>query len=928
MSQSSFLETLTGHSLEAFTALSSEQRASAVRKSVVDLHGFLDDGVAPGERDAPGRTRMLAQSLFEDLSAREHATARLDDASLPHRIVTDALLRREADRDQNVYLGRFFTRRLTNAVPDLIFQPVDLAEASAALGWARANHVPVTWRGAASTAMGGAVPCDGGLTLDVSRLDMIDPEVADGIVVIGAGARLRDVHAKLAALGYALEVYPSNLGGTFAGWFATGGIGMNAYSNGHALHHVKSADVLLASGDSVRFHSDGRLDVRDASSHRHTIDPDASAAWFRERGLEPLTLADMAGSEGVFGLILALAVAIEPLPEIGAFLLAFERRADALSAVQWIASAVGEGVPTPANIKLLSGSHMHHVRRVWKDEEAREWRAAPGALSSGVGMPWSRVEAPAVAGIPEALPDTNAAAYLFVDFLSLDEADAFASLLDECPGGPSLCAAEGARFAAERFKPQQSKRLGPGLLAAEIVLPAAEIEAFLPEAERMARQVGLELDTEIYYLSDGSALAIAAYLTDHRRGGFPFDLLLAPALLDLAMTRHHGRPYVLGRWQASWTRERFGATGAARLAGIKLVVDPDAIVNRGVLFGLRLRGLLGTIVGRTFGSAVRVARIAYSNPLLAGLVRMTRGLSSLFGGPAGGRGEPAHVGATFRASPPVADIPGAGAEWNHAVAAVAVAGDSAAGIANTPQRASARALHCVNCGECNSVCPIFYESKIRLPQMLTHIGEAMHGGVPIDASGSALLDLCIRCGNCEEVCQAGIPHLPLYEVMQHASDRTRSRDVAQSQAAADGRERHVAILAALRGSNSYMRDFLGVRPGGYLKRAPAALPGLARYVLLRAENDAGPAASCIHCGACVDVCPTAANSEFEHADPRLITTDSLRCIGCGTCVEVCPANHLNGGQTLRVMEAPTRDWWVALEAFEKHEADRVSSSPH
>jgi ferredoxin len=205
------------------------------------------------------------------------------------------------------------------------------------------------------------------------------------------------------------------------------------------------------------------------------------------------------------------------------------------------------------------------------------------------------------------------------------------------------------------------------------------------------------------------------------------------------------------------------------------------------------------------------------------------------------------------------------------------------------------------------VCPIFHDSKIRLPQMLTHLGEATYAGEAMPESGSVLLDLCMRCGNCEEVCQAGIPHLPVYEVMQARSDRERPRD----------RDRHLAILAALRGSGRYLREFLGVRPGHYLKRAAASLPGVARYLVLRAENDAGPAATCIHCGACVPVCPTHANREFEGADPRWVTTEQHRCIGCGTCVEVCPANEANGGQTLRVVEAPTRDWFVAIEEFER-----------
>jgi Fe-S-cluster-containing hydrogenase component 2 len=101
----------------------------------------------------------------------------------------------------------------------------------------------------------------------------------------------------------------------------------------------------------------------------------------------------------------------------------------------------------------------------------------------------------------------------------------------------------------------------------------------------------------------------------------------------------------------------------------------------------------------------------------------------------------------------------------------------------------------------------------------------------------------------------------------------------------------------------------------YLRRAPAALPGVVRHRVLRAENDAGPAATCLHCAACVPACPTGANHEFAGDDARLIVTDDASCIGCGACVEVCPANRVNGGQTLRVVEAPTQQALAALDAL-------------
>src|SRR5262245_50718818 len=172
MSRTSFFEAHFRKPFADFVQLNHEQRANAVRSAVPDLNAFIETR-SIGERKAAERSKTLARSLFKALSKidRHGAADEALVASLESRIVTDEVLRTEADRDQNVYLGPLFTRKLTRAVPDVIVQPGSLGEACAVFRWSREEGVPVTLRGAASTAMGGSVPNDAGVTIDLSRLD-------------------------------------------------------------------------------------------------------------------------------------------------------------------------------------------------------------------------------------------------------------------------------------------------------------------------------------------------------------------------------------------------------------------------------------------------------------------------------------------------------------------------------------------------------------------------------------------------------------------------------------------------------------------------------------------------------------------------------------------------------------------------------------
>ena len=71
-----------------------------------------------------------------------------------------------------------------------------------------------------------------------------------------------------------------------------------------------------------------------------------------------MSLADLAGSEGVLGAIVQLVLTVGRRPSIGAFLLRFDTVPDAFAAVAWISAEAGRTLPRPANLKLVLGSFM------------------------------------------------------------------------------------------------------------------------------------------------------------------------------------------------------------------------------------------------------------------------------------------------------------------------------------------------------------------------------------------------------------------------------------------------------------------------------------------------------------------------------------------------------------------------------------------
>jgi FAD/FMN-containing dehydrogenase len=179
---------------------------------------------------------------------------------------------------------------------------------------AAAGRVPMAPRSGGHSYAGYSIP-EGGLVIDVGALSKVD--VHGDQVVIGAGARLRDVYAALGKAGRCLPAGTCPTVG-IAGLTLGGGIGVLTRKYGLTCDHLVSAHVVTA---------DGR--VRTASAGSET----------------DLFWALRGGGGGNFGIVTEFTFTTVPAPDVTVFSLRFPAGAanDVLNAwQQWVAAVPPE----------------------------------------------------------------------------------------------------------------------------------------------------------------------------------------------------------------------------------------------------------------------------------------------------------------------------------------------------------------------------------------------------------------------------------------------------------------------------------------------------------------------------------------------------------------------------------------------------------
>jgi len=267
----------------------------------------------------------------------------------------------------------------------------------------------------------------------------------------------------------------------------------------------------------------------------------------------------------------------------------------------------------------------------------------------------------------------------------------------------------------ERLFGMKTKRLGPSILASEVIIPIKSAAAFIARAKKIGHNFGAEISIDSYIMDADKALIMATFLTDSRRKKYFINIPLV-AILTRTAVSFGAEPYGLGLWNAAFVHNLFNKAKYNELRAYKAKTDPNNILNAGKFFGTGSKGVTALVFRPGFfGPAMKIMG-AWS--------------------PVVGRTATALLGKDKK-------VDSLNYELN---------------------------LHaCAKCGNCLAECPAYlvtgneaYTAKGKIA-----LAKKLLAGQKVTQEEANAAFMCMRCKACEEICQTNLELMNLWDALEN-----------------------------------------------------------------------------------------------------------------------------------------------------------------
>jgi glycolate oxidase subunit GlcD len=415
--------------------------------------------------------------------------------------------------------------------PRAVAFPRDASEVQAIVRACRAREIPFVPRGAGTGLSGGALPAEGAVVIECSRMDrVLSIDAANRIAVVQPGVVNADLSK--AALPHGLFYAPdpsSQLACTIGGNVAENSGGPHTLKYGATSQHVLALELVLPDGELVQLGS-----------------PTGWSAGFDLVGA-------VVGSEGTLGIVTAATVRLTPIPEGVETLLAIFP--DVVSACRSVGAIIEAGL-VPAALEIVD-------RRTIAAVEASVYAA-------GLPLDAGAVLIVELDGAAVALPDELAR-------------------VRELTARAGATRVEVARDAAERQRFWRARkgafgamgRLAPDLYVHDAVVPRTRLPEVIEQVCAICDRHRLSL-ANVFHAGDGN---LHPNISFDRRDPDELARVLQAGAEILALcvaaggviTGEHG----IGTEKRDFMGLLFGDDDLDAMRRLRAAFDPDGICNPG-----------------------------------------------------------------------------------------------------------------------------------------------------------------------------------------------------------------------------------------------------------------------------------------------------------------------------------------------------------